>query len=94
MKPSEYFRRNVFLTYISDPVGLHNLCFTGADHFLWSGDYPHDASTWPHSQQRLRDECEAARVGEAEVAKLTRLNAARLYGFDLEAVAQKSPLLD
>lgn len=92
-KPSEYFRRNVFLTYISDPVGLHNIRFTGSSHFLWSGDYPHDASTWPRSEPRLRRECEAAGLDDETIEALTCTNAARLYGFDLAAVAQRSPAL-
>lgn len=91
MKPSEYFRRNVYLTYISDPVGLNNVRFTGADHFMWSGDYPHDASTWPDSPRVMREECEAAGLDEAEVRKLGALNVAGLYGFDPEKCAEPSP---
>ena len=93
MKPSEYFRRNVFLTYISDPVGLNNVRFTGADHFLWSGDYPHDASSWPNSAELVRKECAEAGLDEEDVRKLTLLNAAQLYAFDLEVIAQPSPAL-
>ena len=93
LKPSEYFRRNVFLTYISDPVGLNNIRFTGADHFLWSGDYPHDASTWPNSAAVARKECDDAGLDEADVHKLTALNAAGLYGFDLDVIASPSPAL-
>ena len=92
-KPSEYFRRNVYLTYISDPVGLHNIRFTGADHFMWSGDYPHDASTWPRSPEVMREECEAAGLDEAAVRKLGVANVAELYGFDLERCAEPSPLI-
>lgn len=92
-KPSSYFRENVFLTYISDPVGLNNLRFTGADHFLWSGDYPHDASTWPDSEERVRRECAEAGLDDASARKLTASNTARLYGFDLDEVAKPSPRL-
>src|SRR5579862_8183690 len=34
--PSFYLRRNVWLTYISDPVGLRHLDLTGADRLMWS----------------------------------------------------------
>jgi predicted TIM-barrel fold metal-dependent hydrolase len=94
MKPSKYFRRNVFLTYISDPVGLNNIRFTGSSHFLWSGDYPHDASTWPNSEQKLRAECEAAGLDDTAIEALTCTNTAELYGFDLAVVAEPSPTIE
>ncbi len=94
LTPSEYFRRNIFLTYISDPIGLNNLRLTGVDHFLWSGDYPHDASTWPDSEARLLRECADAGVEEADIRKLTCTNAATLYDFDLAVVEKPSPLIE
>ncbi len=93
MAPSEYFRRNVFLSYISDPIGLNNLRLTGADHFLWSGDYPHDASTWPNSEARLRKECADAGVAAADIRKLGCTNTATLYDFDLAVVEKPSALI-
>jgi len=51
LKPSEYFHRQVYATYIDDPVAIHNLELIGPDNLLWSSDYPHKASSWPHSQE-------------------------------------------
>jgi predicted TIM-barrel fold metal-dependent hydrolase len=79
------------LTYISDPIGLNNIRLTGADHFLWSGDYPHDASTWPNSEARLLLDCADAGVEEADIRKLTCTNVAALYKFDLSEIATPSP---
>ena len=93
MKPSEYFRRNVLLTYINDPIGLNNLSFTGSDHFMWSGDYPHGASTWPNSAISVATECADAGVDEATLTKLTVTNAATAYGIDLTAVGAPSPAI-
>ena len=88
--PSEYFRRNVYMTYITDPVGLNNIRFTGADHFLWSGDYPHNASTWPNSEDRVARECDDVGLDSDVVRKLTVENTAELYDFDLDIVARPS----
>jgi predicted TIM-barrel fold metal-dependent hydrolase len=85
-KPSHYFRNNVWCTYINDPIGLHNLRFTGADHFMWSGDYPHGSATWPRSQESVAAECAEFGVDDATRTKLTCTNVARLYGIDLDAV--------
>lgn len=91
--PSEYFRRNVYLTYISDPIGLNNLSFTGADHFMWSGDYPHHAASWPNSVATVREETGRAGLDDETVRKLTLTNVANLYGIDLDEVAVPSPAI-
>jgi predicted TIM-barrel fold metal-dependent hydrolase len=76
--PSWYVRRNVWLTYISDPVGLLHLDLTGADRLMWSGDYPHGASTWPRSREVVARE--HAGVKPDDVRKLVFDNCAELYG--------------
>ncbi len=93
MTPSEYFRRNVYLTYIEDPIGLNNLRFTGCDHFMWSSDYPHGAATWPRSYEMITKEFDDAGVSEDDRRKLTLTNVAELYNIDLETVSQPSPAI-
>lgn len=93
MPPSEYFRRNVYLTYITDELGLHNLAFTGADHFMWSSDYPHGAATWPDSVDTVTRDFDAQGVSPEDRVKLTTTNVAELYGIDLEVVARPSPVI-
>ena len=51
LKPSEYFQRQMWATYIDDYVGVASRHFVGVDKMMWSSDYPHQASTWPHSQE-------------------------------------------
>ncbi|MDW3215277.1 MAG: amidohydrolase family protein [Ilumatobacteraceae bacterium] len=80
--PSFYFRRNVGLTYITDPIGLNNLSFTGADHFMWSSDYPHGAGTWPDSIGALQRDATAASLDFETVERLAVTNASELYGLD------------
>jgi len=87
--PSFYFRRNLWWTYITDPVGLALLPFTGAERLMWSSDYPHGASTYPHSREVVaRDH---AGLDAQTVAQLTVTNCANLYGIDLAAVSGPSP---
>ena len=40
MKPSEFFRRQGWITFIDDPVALRCLDFVGAETLLWGSDYP------------------------------------------------------
>jgi uncharacterized protein len=93
MLPSEYFRRNVLLTFIDDRIGLNNLRFTGSDHFMWSSDYPHGAATWPHSADYVAEATASAHLDAQTVANLTVNNVARLYDIDLDIVSSPSKLI-
>jgi predicted TIM-barrel fold metal-dependent hydrolase len=80
LKPSEYFRRQLYATFIDDPMGLKTYQLTGsADNFMWSTDYPHQASTWPRSQEVLARDFQG--LPEDDKRKIVRDNAAKLYGF-------------
>jgi predicted TIM-barrel fold metal-dependent hydrolase len=51
MRPSEYVRRQVRLTFFNDAIGPLTMPYVGTDLLMWSSDYPHQNSTWPHSRQ-------------------------------------------
>jgi predicted TIM-barrel fold metal-dependent hydrolase len=86
MKPSEYFRRNVFLGASCMPrreverryeIGLGNL--------MWGSDYPHPEGSWPETAKQMHDAFDG--VPEDELAAMLGGNAARVYGFDTEKLA-------
>ena len=80
LKPSEYFRRQCYATFIDDPLGIKTYHHLGsADNIMWSTDYPHQASTFPNSREFV--EKAFAGVPEADKRKITCDNAAKLYGF-------------
>ena len=77
-KPSELFRRQVWVSFQEDHVAMSLLPFYGEGHLLWASDYPHPDSTWPNSRTVIDRQ-----MGDLspEVRKqLTRDNAAALYG--------------
>ena len=83
LKPSEYFQRQMYATFIDDPMGLKTYALAGgADNFMWSTDYPHQASTFPHTQETLERAFQD--VPEADKHKMTRDNASKLYGLPVE----------
>ena len=51
MKPSEYFWRQCYATFIDDRVGTFLLQKWGQDNFMWSSDYPHVNGLWPTSRE-------------------------------------------
>jgi predicted TIM-barrel fold metal-dependent hydrolase len=57
----------------------------GVDKFMWGSDYPHDEGTHPYTKDHLRRRF--ADVPHDECTKILSENAAKLYGFDLDALA-------
>ena len=78
MPPSDYFIRQGFVTFQSDPVGLHNITFTGAGCLMWGSDYPHPEGTWPESLDYLTKQM--ANVPYETARAIVWENAAKLYG--------------
>jgi predicted TIM-barrel fold metal-dependent hydrolase len=78
MKPSEYFHRNMALTFMDDEVGLGLRHMIGIENILWSTDFPHPATTWPHSQSVVARQF--AEVPQEERELICSGNAARIYG--------------
>ena len=81
MRPTEYFKRQMYITYIDDPVGVRYRHDIGIDKIMWSSDYPHAASTWPKSSEFI--ERDFAGAPPEEMDKVVRANVSKLYGFDL-----------
>jgi len=75
--PSTYFERQVYATFMEDPVGLRERHHIGIDNIMWSSDYPHSETTWPHSR-KLTDEW-TSDFPEEERRKILAGNAERLY---------------
>ena len=76
MLPSDFFRRNIVLSFQEDAIGIRLRDVIGVDNMMWGSDYPHSESTFPQSRKIL------AGVPEDEQAKIVGLNTARVYNFD------------
>ena len=77
MLPSDYFHRNVFLSFQEDTLGLRDRDIIGVDNIQWGSDYPHTESTFPRSREILQEIL--ADCTEEEKAKISGGNAARIY---------------
>jgi hypothetical protein len=56
MLPSEFFRRNVVLSFQEDAIGIRLRDVIGPDtmmwdNMMWGSDYPHSESTFPQSRK-------------------------------------------
>ena len=79
MLPSDYWRRNMFVEFMEDDLGVQIRDRIGVDNMLWGSDFPHAELTWPQSMQFL-DRIFAG-VPEEDRRKITADNAAKLFGF-------------
>jgi predicted TIM-barrel fold metal-dependent hydrolase len=75
--PSAYLRRQVYATFIDDPVGLRERHAFGVENILWSNDYPHGESTFPRSRDHVATAF--AGIPPEETRKIVYENARRLY---------------
>jgi predicted TIM-barrel fold metal-dependent hydrolase len=81
MLPSDYWKRNMFVEFMEDDLGVQMREYIGVDNMLWGSDYPHAESTWPKSQDFIARIFKGA--PEADVKKIISDNAARMFGFSL-----------
>ncbi len=78
LRPSEYFRRQIYATFIDDPLGLATYSLADlAGNLLWSTDYPHHASTFPRSREFVREHFRGVRAEDRR--RIVYGNAAELY---------------
>ncbi|MEO7429475.1 MAG: amidohydrolase family protein, partial [Acidimicrobiales bacterium] len=83
---TDYFRQNVWMG-VSNPgpadvAARHEI---GVDRFMWGSDYPHDEGSHPYTREHLR--ARYSDVDPSEVRMMLSENAAKLYDFDLAALA-------
>jgi len=82
---SEYFAQNCWIGLsIPSKPDRSAIARLGTDRIMWGSDYPHDEGTYPFSRENLR-----AIFSGTEATQLRQVlseNAARLFGFDLEAL--------
>jgi predicted TIM-barrel fold metal-dependent hydrolase len=77
--PSEYFHRQIWISFVDDPLGVKMVGnVLDVDKVMFGSDYPHPASTWPDSQKVIGEQWQGV---SAEVRhKITRENARALFG--------------
>ena len=79
MPPSEYWRRQCYATYQTDPVGIKLVEEIGEGNVMWASDFPHPDGIWPDSQEYIQKEL--GHLPAATRHKIVCENAAKLYRF-------------
>jgi predicted TIM-barrel fold metal-dependent hydrolase len=83
--PSFYAKRNCWYgASFPSPSDIKGREIVGVEHILWGNDYPHYEGCYPYSRENMR--LAFSDVDPKEVRMMLGENAAKLYGFDLEAL--------
>lgn len=77
-RPSYYWFRQCYSTFMDDPVGIKLIDEMGADHVLWSLDYPHPEGVLGESVALMRSYFE--QLPEDKAKLVVGGNAARVWG--------------
>jgi predicted TIM-barrel fold metal-dependent hydrolase len=81
MLPNEYFHRQIWLSFVDDPLGIKMVrSVLDADKVMFGSDYPHPACTWPHSQEIIEEQIQAMSPETAK--KIFRDNARLLFAIE------------
>jgi predicted TIM-barrel fold metal-dependent hydrolase len=80
LTPSEYIKRQVYATFINEPVFISELHCYGPDNIMWSSDYPHLAATFPRSQQFIEDTFGS--ITPEQTREIVHDTATRVYRLD------------
>ena len=74
---------------MEDPSTLVLRDRIGVDHLLLESDYPHLDSTWPNTQEVIRESLKG--LPADDVTKITWQNAARLFRHPVPEAVQRDP---
>jgi predicted TIM-barrel fold metal-dependent hydrolase len=89
MKPSEYFRRQCWISTDPEEESIAPVVSeVGDDFVVWASDYPHPDAHFPGAVTKTLDSLAGIAAGSRE--KIFATNAARLYGLDLAALRSRA----
>jgi hypothetical protein len=82
MRPSEYWRRQCYATYQSDPIGVKWIDELGEGNIMWGSDFPHPDGVWPDSQEYIQREL--GHLPAARAHRFSDLGGPRFTGDDCQ----------
>jgi predicted TIM-barrel fold metal-dependent hydrolase len=84
--PSDYYRRNIHLTFVDEALGLQRVRdLLGVGNILWSTDFPHPVTSWPHSRKIVEEQFRG--IPAEERKKIVSDNAVRVWNLREETVS-------
>lgn len=75
--PSEYLRQHAHWGFWDDALGVQLRDRIGVDRIMWSTDFPHIVTNWPHSLEVMEEQMTG--VSEAEKHQMVAANAVAFF---------------
>ena len=75
--PSEYLKEHAYWGFFEDQVGVKLRHEIGVDRMMWSTDFPHVVTRWPHSLEMMDSQMKD--VPEEERHKMAAGNAVKFF---------------
>jgi predicted TIM-barrel fold metal-dependent hydrolase len=76
-RPSEYLKEHAYWGFFEDHVGVKLRHEIGVDRMMWSTDFPHVVTRWPHSLEMMNSQMRD--VPEEERHKMAAGNAVKFF---------------
>jgi len=78
--PSEYIKEHCYWGFQYNPIGVKLRHEIGVEHVMWSSDFPHTESDWPHSLDTIKNTFVG--VPEDEKYNIVAGNAIKYFHLD------------
>lgn len=78
--PSYYMDQNIWGSFLRDRIGIEMRHMPGGKNIMWSSDFPHSETTYPHSRKFIAEEFDG--VPDADMREIVGGIAGRLFQFD------------
>ena len=89
LRPSEYFRRQCFISAEADDVLLYQVVdYLGEDNIVFATDFPHPDAKYPNAVSNFLD---MPKVSATTKNKILWNNAIQFYGFDAASLPSATP---
>jgi len=85
LRPSEYVRRQIHVSFQEDPVAVACRHITGLSTLVWGVDYPHPEGTFRHSREAIANQFEG--VDPVDRAAILGGTTAKVFGFEIPVAA-------
>jgi predicted TIM-barrel fold metal-dependent hydrolase len=76
--PSDLFRQSIYANFISDRAGIELREMIGVDNIMLGTDYPHTDSSWPDTQQIIKEQM--SDIPDEDRHKICAGNAIKVFG--------------
>ncbi|WBX83778.1 amidohydrolase family protein [Sphingosinicella microcystinivorans] len=80
-RPTEYWHRHCYATFMADEVGLDLIDYIGADRVMWATDYPHNEGSHGYTEKVVDSIVE--RVGPGAARKILGQTAMEIFALDM-----------